>query len=157
MEFVWWTLIILLFIFSYIGIVFPIIPGVSLIWGGLLIYHFAIAPLVGWQFWLTMIILTIITLVVDYLSSSTWVKRWGGSRAGAWAAIAGILIGPFIFGPLGVFVGPFIFVIVVEMLRGVKVDKAIKIGFASFLGLLGGGLLKALFHSIMIIIFFIKI
>ncbi len=157
MSILWWTLIIILFILSFIGIVLPIIPGISLIWGGVLVYHFFINPLAGLNFWLTFIVLTVFIIIVDYVASSTWVKRWGGSKAGAWAAVGGMLIGPFIFGPIGVIIAPFIFVTIVEMLRGVGFSKAIKIGFASLIGFLGGSVLKIVFQLIIIAIFFMSI
>lgn len=33
MDFLWWTLIIVLFLLSFVGIVYPIIPSVLAIWG----------------------------------------------------------------------------------------------------------------------------
>lgn len=157
MDFVWWLLIIISFIISFIGIVMPVIPGVLMIWLGFIIYHFGIHPLTGWNFWITSIILTIIILLVDYLASSKWVRKYGGSKASAWAAIGGILLGPFIFGPIGVIIGPFVFVTITELIRGYKLKEAIRVGFASFLGLVGGAFIKGFLHLVMIGIFFFKI
>ena len=157
MAFFWWLLILILFVLSFVGIIMPVIPGVTLIWIGLLLYNFIISPLVGWQFWLTMFLLTVLTIVVDFLASSTWVKHKGGSRLGAWAAILGILVGPLLFGPIGVVIGPFLLVLVVEIIRGVPWKQATQIGFASIIGLLGGSLLKAIIHLLMIVIFFFKV
>ncbi|TCS83208.1 DUF456 domain-containing protein [Tepidibacillus fermentans] len=157
MTFVWWLLILSLFALSFVGIIMPVIPGVTLIWIGLLLYHFIFFPLVGWQFWLTMFLLTALTIVVDFLASSTWVKRKGGSRLGVWAAIVGILVGPIVFGPLGIIIGPFFFVTGVEMFRGVPWNQASQIGLASLIGLLGGSLVKAVIFLLMIFIFFFKI
>lgn len=157
MDILWWIIIIILFLLSFIGIVMPIIPGLFMIWGGFLIYHFAIEPLTGLNFWITIIILSILTLLIDYIASSAFVKKYGGSKAGAWAAIAGIIIGPFIFGPIGVLIGPFIFVTITELIRGFPFKKAVKIGFASFVGFLGGGLVKAVLHITMIVIFLFKV
>ncbi len=81
----------------------------------------------------------------------------GGSRLGAWAAILGILVGPLLFGPIGVVIGPFLLVLVVEIIRGVPWKQATQIGFASIIGLLGGSLLKAIIHLLMIVIFFFKV
>lgn len=156
-EVLWWILIIFSFLISFLGIVMPIIPGVLMIWVGFFIYHFGINPIEGWNFWITSIILTILILAIDYIASSAFVRKYGGSKTGAWAAVAGVLIGPFIFGPIGVLIGPFIFVTVAELLRGYTLEKAIKVGFASFIGLLGGGLLKAFLHLTMIGVFFFKI
>jgi len=157
MDILWWIIIIVLFLLSFIGIVMPIIPGLFMIWGGFLIYHFAIEPLTGFNFWITIIVLSVLTLLIDYIASSAFVKKYGGSKAGAWAAIGGIIIGPFIFGPIGVLIGPFIFVTITELIRGFPFKKAVKIGFASFIGFLGGGLVKAVLHLIMIIIFLFKV
>ncbi|MFV9510284.1 DUF456 domain-containing protein [Tepidibacillus sp. LV47] len=157
MAFLWWFIIFALFLLSFIGIMMPVIPGVSLIWIGLLLYHFILSPLVGWQFWLTMFLLTGLTVLVDFFASSTFVKRKGGSKLGAWAAIIGILVGPIIFGPLGVIIGPFLLVTGIEMFRGVPWNQAVQIGFASLIGLLGASLVKVVIHLLMILIFFFKI
>ncbi len=153
----WWFIIILLFLFSFIGVIMPIIPGLPLIWIGFLIYHFGVAPLTGINFWLTIIILSIVIFVIDYLASSAWVKRYGGSKSGALSAIGGVLLGPFIFGPIGIIIGPFIFVTVTELLQGYRFKKAVQIGFASLIGFVGGSLLKIILQLLMIAIFYLHI
>lgn len=157
MAFLWWFIIIILFILSFIGIVLPVIPGSPMILIGFLIYHFGIAKITSLSFWITVVVITIFTFIIDYLASSSWVRRYGGSKAGAWSAIGGVLLGPFIMGPLGIIIGPFIFVTITEMLMGYKFEKAIKIGFASFVGFIGGSILKGFLHLIMIIMFFFVI
>ena len=157
MDYIWWALIIILFLVSFIGIVMPIIPGLPLIWAGLLIYHFGIGQLTGWNFWVTIILLSILVIIVDYIASSAWVRRYGGSRLGAFAAFIGILIGPFLLGPIGVILGPFIAVTVAELIRGFKLEKAIKIGIASIIGFLGGSVFKVILQAAMIGVFLLKL
>lgn len=154
---IWWILIILSFLISFIGIVMPVIPGVPFIWLGFAIYHYAISPLVGWQFWLTMLLFSALIFIVDFVASGSWVKKRGGSKQGAWAAVLGMIIGPLMIGPLGVIIGPFVLVITVEMMRGVQFKKAIQIGTASLIGLLGGSIVKVILQMVMIVLFIFRV
>ncbi len=157
MDILLWVIISVLFLFSFIGIVMPIIPGAPLIWVGIAVYYFGIEPITGWGFWTSIIILSLASFIVDYISSVTFVKKWGGSKSSKWAVIIGLLIGPLLMGPIGVLVGPFIFVVLIEIINGANYKDSIKIGFASFLGLLGGGIFKGLIYILMIIIFILKV
>lgn len=154
---IFWIIIVALFAFSFIGIVVPVIPGAPLILGGFAVYHFFIAPIEGVSFWIAMFILAAVSVIVDYLASIKFVQKWGGSKKSQWAAIIGLLIGPFIMGPLGLIVMPFALVVLVEMIIGSNARDSFKVGLASFIGLLSGGLFKALIFIAMIIYFFIKI
>lgn len=157
MTFLWWSLIFILFVLSFIGIVMPILPGIPFIWAGFLIYHFAIDSISSWNFWMSMILISVFILVADYLVSGHWVRRWGGSKVGSYGAVLGVLIGPFIFGPIGMVVLPFLLVILIEVLRGVHFEKAIKMGLASLIGLIGSSIAKGILQLIMLIIFFLYI
>ena len=57
---------------------------------------------------------------------------------GVVGCIAGLLIGIFIFPPLGIIVGPFIGAVVGELINGDNLNKAVKSGFGSFLGYVFG-------------------
>jgi uncharacterized protein YqgC (DUF456 family) len=152
-----WIAIILLFLASFVGIFVPVIPGAPLIWGGVILYYFAIAPIADSTFWIALVILTILSFVVDYLASVTFVKKWGGSKKTQYAVIFGMIIGPLLMGPIGIVVGPFLMAVIVELLVGSNVSDSLKVGVASFLGLLGGGLAKGLIFIAMIVYFFIVI
>ena len=135
----------------------PVLPGIPFIWGSFLIYHFAIDSINNWNFWLTMVVISAFILIADYLISGHWVKRWGGSKAGSFGAIIGLLVGPFILGPIGIVILPFVLVTIIELLRGVHLQKAIKMGIASLIGLISSSIAKGVLQFIMIVIFFFYI
>lgn len=157
MDLLLWVIIIVLFILSFIGIVMPIVPGAPLIWFGIIIYYFGIEPISGWFFWVSIIVLTILSFVVDYVASVTFVDKWGGSKASKWAVILGLIFGPILLGPLGIILGPFILAVIAEILNGATITNSLKIGLASFVGLLGSSILKGLIYILMITIFILKV
>ncbi len=152
-----WTAIIILFLASFVGVFIPVIPGAPLIWAGILIYYFAVEPITSTTFWVALIVLSILSFVVDYLAGIAFVKKWGGSRKTQYAVIFGVLLGPILLGPIGIIVGPFVMAVLVELLVGSSARNSLKVGVASFLGMLGGGLFKALIFLAIIVYFFITI
>lgn len=158
MEWLVWGIILFLFFASFIGLVAPIIPSTPLILAGFLLYQIFIGEAsLGWGFWLTMLALTVLSFVIDYVSSGLFVKRYGGSRGSFWAAILGVMFGPFLLGPFGLLLGPFLAVVLVELFHRQKIAQAIRVGAASVIGFLGGSLFRGLIHLGMIIWFFVLV
>lgn len=78
-----WIGIVLLFIISFAGLIFPIIPSIVFLWGGFLLYHFGINhEELSVVFWLAMAAFTILIIVADILANSYFVKKYGGSKWG---------------------------------------------------------------------------
>lgn len=154
MEWALWLVVIFCFALSFVGLLVPVIPSTPLVLLGFLVYQWFIGDVfLGWGFWVTMVLLTVLSFVVDYLSSGLLVKRFGGSKAAVWAAILGAVIGPFVFGPFGLFLGPFLAVLAVEWMRHQHLPQAFRVGIASLIGLLGGGLFRGLLHIVMMVWF----
>lgn len=153
-----WLAVILLFILSFIGLIFPIIPSVLAIWGGFLLYYFGIDKSdLSIIFWIAMSLLTILIFIADFLASSYFVKKYGGSKWGERIAALAIIVGAFIMPPFGVFLVPFVAVIITELILEKNFKKAVAIGVATLIGLLSGTLAKFLVQLIMIIWFFIAV
>lgn len=153
-----WLAVILLFILSFIGLIFPIIPSVLAIWGGFLLYYFGIDKSeLSIIFWIAMSLLTILIFIADFLASSYFVKKYGGSKWGERIAALAIIVGAFIMPPFGVFLVPFVAVIITELILEKNLKNAVAIGVATLFGLLSGTLAKFLVQLIMIIWFFIAV
>ncbi|UBH09093.1 DUF456 domain-containing protein [Macrococcus armenti] len=153
-----WTIVIFSFIAAFIGLVVPLLPGVLLMWIGFFVYQFGINNNeLSWFFWLAMITLTTVTLVSDYVAGSYFVKKFGGSRAGEFAAAIGMLIGSFLFPPLGIIAVPFIVVLFVELYLQRDVAKAFNASVGSLLGFLTSTVAKFLILIIMIIWFVLDV
>lgn len=153
-----WTIVILSFIAAFVGLVVPLLPGVLLMWIGFFVYHFGINNNeLSWFFWLAMITLTAVMLVSDYVAGSYFVKKFGGSKAGEFAAAVGMLIGSFLFPPLGIIAVPFIVVLFVELYIQRDVAKAFNASVGSLLGFLTSTVAKFLILIIMIIWFVLDV
>ncbi|KPH77606.1 MULTISPECIES: DUF456 domain-containing protein [Bacillaceae] len=153
-----WIVIIVLFILSFAGIIYPIIPSVLVIWVGFLLYQFIINPdELTFVFWIIMAIFTLFLFLADILANSYFVKKYGGSKWGERGAVVAVIVGSFIIPPFGILIVPFITVFVIELLQQRPPNDAIKASIGSLLGFLGGSIAKVLIQLIMIIWFFIVI
>ncbi|KAA1042385.1 DUF456 domain-containing protein [Macrococcus equipercicus] len=153
-----WLLIIAAFILAFVGLVVPVIPGILLMWIGFFLYHFMIDDSkLSWFFWIVMMILTIATLVSDYVAGSYFVKRYGGSKAGEITAAVGVIVGSFVIPPFGVIIVPLIAVLLIELIMLKDPVRAVKASIGSLFGFLASTLAKFLILLIMVIWFLIAI
>ncbi|MFS0674999.1 DUF456 domain-containing protein [Ornithinibacillus sp. 179-J 7C1 HS] len=153
-----WILIVALFILSFVGVIYPIIPSVLLIWIGFLLYQFGInGDELGFLFWTVMVIFTVILFVADIVANSFFVKKFGGSKWGERGAAIAVIVGSFIIPPFGIIVIPFIAVFVIELLQKRTAGEAFKASIGSLLGFLSGTFAKVFLQIVMIIFFIINI
>jgi uncharacterized protein YqgC (DUF456 family) len=133
-----WLLAILLVLVGIAGSVLPALPGVPLVFGGLLlgawIDHF---QKVGWFTIVVLGLLTILSFVVDFMATSLGAKRVGASKLAVFGAAVGTLAGLF-FGIPGLILGPFLGAVAGELLARRGRNQAVKSGFGAWIGLLLG-------------------
>lgn len=149
-DLLWWIMIIALFIAGMAGLIYPLIPSILLIWGGFLIYHFFIASVLPFSFWLTMVIMTVVIFVADYVSNLYFVKKYGGSRLSQWTAVGALIIGPMIFGPIGLLILPFLAVLIVELVRQKDLHQATMAAVGTFFGFISSTMIKLIIQLVMI-------
>jgi uncharacterized protein len=120
------------------GIILPALPGTPLVFVGLLIAAWAEGfEKVGW-FPLTILgILTIVSLVVEFLAASMGAKRVGATWKGMTGAAVGTLVGLF-FGIPGLLLGPFVGAVLGEYISQKDWNRAGKVGLGTWLGLIFG-------------------
>lgn len=153
-----WILIVVMFLLSFVGLIYPIIPSVIVIWIGFLLYQFGInGDELGFIFWTIMVIFTVILFVADILANSYFVKKFGGSKWGERGAAVAVIVGSFIIPPFGIIIIPFIAVFIIEVLQKRTMNDAFKASIGSLLGFLGGTLAKVIIQLIMIVLFVINI
>ncbi|WP_156290263.1 DUF456 domain-containing protein [Oceanobacillus salinisoli] len=158
LDFIIWIVIIALFVLSFVGILYPIIPSVLVIWVGFFLYQFIInANELTASFWIVMVIFTAFLFLADILANSYFVKKYGGSKWGERGAAIAVIIGSFIIPPFGIILVPFITVFVIELLQHRPPNEAARASIGSLLGFLGGSVAKVVIQLIMIIWFFIVI
>lgn len=145
MDLLLWVLIVALLILGFVGLVVPILPDVPLLLAGFALYHFLIdSTQLGAGFWITVIVLAVLLMLVDYISSSVAVKKYGGSTLAVIAAVLGMLTFPFIMGPIGLIVGPFVLVFLLEFIKKKDANEAFKVAYGTLVGFLGGIFVKFL-------------
>ena len=135
------TLVVLggiLIILGIIGCFLPVLPGPPLGYLGILLLHFTALVQFSPLFLVIMGVVVLLVSVLDYLVPVLGAKRFGGSRMGIIGCVAGLILGIFVFPPVGIILGPFIGAIAGELINGDNLQKAVKSGFGSFLGYIFG-------------------
>lgn len=102
-------------------------------------------------------IFTILLFISDVWLSSHFVKRFGGSKRGEYAAAVAVLIGSFIIPPFGIIVLPFFAVLFVELFQNRTLNEAIRSAVGSLIGFLGSTFAKFFVQLIMVLWFIIII
>jgi len=154
LDILFWIIIIACFIFSFVGLVYPIIPSVLLIWVGVVLYHFGInLTELTWITWTMLGILTVFLFLADYLANLHFVDKAGGSKWGMRASTIGVIVGCFVIPPFGVIIVPFALVFIAEMMQKKTFQESSKVAFATLIAFFSGTFAKAIILLIMIGVF----
>ncbi|NEU30447.1 DUF456 domain-containing protein [bacterium LRH843] len=158
MTIILWIIISLLFLFSFVGLIFPLVPSVLVLWGGFLLYAFGIdRDELSILFWIGAATLTILMFLSDFIASRFFVKKYGGSKWGEWMAAIGVIVGSFIYPPFGIIMVPFVLVFVTELIARKDAAHASKVALASLFAFLSSTFAKAIVQLLMIVWFVIEV
>ncbi|MGY0556749.1 MULTISPECIES: DUF456 domain-containing protein [unclassified Lysobacter] len=139
---IYYLIAALLVLVGLAGTVLPALPGVPLMFAGMLLAAWAgNFEQVGWWVVVVLGVLTVLSIAVDLLATAMGAKRVGASRLALVGAVVGTLVGLF-FGIIGLLAGPFIGALVGELIHGRQVRQAARVGFGTWLGILVGTVLK---------------
>jgi len=146
----------LLLLAGLAGSVLPVLPGPPLGYAALVLMHFS----TGFKFSTTFLLLWLAVIVIiqllDYVLSVWGTKKFGGSRAGVWGSVLGLLVG-LSFGPLGIVFGPFAGALLAEMLNKRPFGESMRAAMGSLVGFLLGTTLKLVASGLMIFYFVEKL
>ncbi len=147
-----------LFIVGIIGSVVPTIPGVILIYVGMLLY----GVITGFtnltaNFLVGQGLSTLLVLGMDYLTTALGAKKFGASRYAVWGAVLGLFLGVLLFNFPGIIFGPFLGAFIGETIKGTSTSNALKSSLGTLIGVVGGIFIKLFVIVIMIIWFYITI
>jgi uncharacterized protein YqgC (DUF456 family) len=158
MELFWWFFTVVLFAVGLIGTVLPAFPGTIIILAGAVLHRVMLGSdkSIGWRTIAVLVLLTIATYALDFLSGYFGAKYFGATRWGMFGAILGALVGIF-FGIVGLFIGPVIGAILGEFIAGKRMIDAGRAGWGSLLGSLGAMIGKLVIALAMITIFFLTV
>ena len=144
---IYYAVAVLLVLLGIAGTVLPAIPGLPLVFAGMLLAAWAgdFQQIGGWTL-LILAILTLVSIGVDLLASAAGARRVGASRLAVAGALAGTVVGLF-FGLVGVFAGPFVGAVLGELVdhRGLAhrdLGRATKVGIGTWFGIFVGIVLK---------------
>lgn len=143
----YYLLAIVLVLIGIAGTILPALPGLPLVFAGMLLAAWAgDFQQVGVPMLVVLGLLTVFSLAVDFWATALGAKRVGASRLAIIGAMVGTLGGIF-FGPLGLLLGPFAGAIGGELIHRRSLQKrdlghAAKIGFGTWFGILFGTVLK---------------
>ena len=158
MNFLIWLVILTFFIMSFVGLFYPILPSITGVWAGFLLYHFFInTSVLPSSFWVIMTVFTLILFLADIFSSSKTVKQYGASKLGEQVAGISVLLGSFIYPPLGIIILPFLFVFIAEWSQGKNFKDSWNAAIGSIVGFLRGQIATGIIQLVMIIWFFFTI
>lgn len=159
MEQLYWIIIVALFIISYIGLIFPVLPSVLFIVAGFIVYGLTFSfTTLSVMFWVVQLLLFILLFGADYVANLVGIKKSGGSKAAIVGSTIGLLIGPFIIPFLGIIIGPFLGAVIAEIIvHKNSFYESTKIGIGAVIGFLTGVIAKGVLQTIMIVYFFYRI
>lgn len=142
MEAVWLALAVALVGVGIAGSVLPALPGVPLVFAGLLLAAWAgDFQQVGWMPLVVLGMLTAASFVIDLVATAAGAKRVGATRLAVVGAALGTLGGLFLGLP-GLILGPFVGAVVGELISHGRMQQATRAGLATWMGLLFGTLAK---------------
>lgn len=141
-QLIFWTLAAVLIAVGFAGLVLPMLPGIPLVFAGLVLLAWAENfAYVGWTTLSLLGVLALASYGVDFLASAMGAKRFGASSRAIWGAAIGALVGLF-FGLPGLLLGPFVGAVIGEFTGNGSFRRATHAGVGATLGLLFGALLK---------------
>ncbi|MDQ3618001.1 MAG: DUF456 domain-containing protein [Pseudomonadota bacterium] len=142
MQNLYYLLAGLLILAGIAGTILPAMPGLPLVFAGMLLAAWAgDFQQVGVAMLVLLAVLTLLSLAVDFVATMMGAKRVGASRLALVGSVVGTVVGLF-FGLIGLFAGPFVGALIGELIHGRRVGQATKVGFGTWVGILVGTVLK---------------
>jgi hypothetical protein len=137
-----WTAVVTLMALGLAGVILPILPGTVLIFGAILLGAWIddFAKISGWTVAVAAV-LTVISLICDYLAAALGARRVGASRQAVIGAVLGTLLGIF-SGLWGLIFMPLVGAAIGEYLVLRDLQRAGQVGLATWVGLLLGTAVK---------------
>lgn len=157
MDILLWVIAVALIVIGVIGVVVPALPGIGLVYGGIVLGAWiGNFEKVGSGTLITLGVLAAIAFVVDYVATTMAAQKAGASRLGLIGAAVGTVAGIFM-GLIGIFFMPLVGAAVGEYLARRDALRAGRIGVATWLGLLAGVVVKLAIVFAMIGLFVVKL
>lgn len=142
-----------LILVGLLGTVLPVLPGLPLMFAGMLLAAWAggFQHISAWTL-AVLALMVLLAIAVDVAAGILGAKRVGASKKAMVGAGLGSVVGLF-FGIPGLLAGPFLGAAAGEMAHGREWRAASKVGLGTWLGLALGAVLKVALAASMLAIF----
>jgi uncharacterized protein YqgC (DUF456 family) len=152
-----WILSGSLILVGFAGIVLPALPGTLLVLAGIVLGAWIDDfTRVGWFAVIAVTVLAVLAWLMDYVAALLGAKRAGASRLALVGAAVGTVAGIFM-GLVGVLFMPLVGAALGEFIARRQHGQALRVGFATWLGLLAGMLAKFVLAFMMVGIFLVAL
>ena len=148
-----WVLCVALIVLGLAGTVMPVLPGTLLVWAGIVlgawIDDFARVSVT------TVVVISVLAVVawaLDYAAGLLGAQKAGASKQALLGAAVGTVVGLFM-GLVGVLFMPLVGAAVGEYLARKDEARAVKVGLATWVGIMLGLLAKVVLAFIMVGVF----
>ena len=148
-----WVLCVALIVLGLVGTVLPVLPGTLLVWAGIVlgawIDDFARVSVT------TVVVISVLGVVawgLDYAAGLLGAQKAGASKQALLGAAVGTVVGLFM-GLVGVLFMPLVGAAVGEYMARKDQARAVKVGLATWVGIMLGLLAKVVLAFIMVGVF----
>ncbi|AFZ66161.1 DUF456 domain-containing protein [Deinococcus peraridilitoris] len=140
------TVFLVAWLIGVIGTFVPVLPATLIIFLGALAAAFLEDfQRLSWPWLVGIALVTLFASLVDNLAGSWGARKYGGSRAAAWGALLGSLVGLFL--PFGLLIGPALGALTAELLFMRRpLAEAVGSVWGTLVGLLTGIAAKFVLH-----------
>lgn len=150
---VWWVLSVVLIVVGLAGTVLPVLPGTVLVWGGIVLGAWIDDfTRVGAATVVVVSVLALLAWALDYAAGLMGAQKAGASKQALIGAALGTAVGLFM-GVVGVLFMPLVGAAVGEYLARSDQLRAVKVGWATWVGIMLGLLAKVVLACVMVGIF----
>lgn len=151
-----WIVVALLVAIGIAGVVLPVLPGVLLVLAGLVLGAWIDGfAYVGRNTLILLAALALLTYAVDFVATALGARRAGAHPRAVVGAALGAFAGLF-FGLPGILLGPFAGAVVGELSVRGSLERAGRVGLATWLGMLLGSAVKLALVLTMLLIFALR-
>jgi len=141
-----------------ISIIFPFLPSIPFIWLGIFLYAVATKfEKIDEKFVLTITIMLLAVILLDYITEFWGLKRWRFSFWAVFGAVLGGIIGSFFNLVLGLLLGALVGALIAEVLSGQDITFAIKMKKYTIICFVAGTIIKLAVGVSMIGMFIYKL
>lgn len=147
----------ILMLVGILGSFLPMLPGIPVSWGGLLLLHFTSVIPMNYTYLGITLLITLIIFALQYAIPALGTKYLGGSKKGMFGATIGLFVGIFIPIPFAILIAPFVGAYIGEILNKANSRTALKAASGSFIGLLASTFMEFVVTAIFLLLYIWKV